>query len=77
MARRIKLAVIVARRGPVGSWRDHCDLAGSGQWLEDAFIGVECFVGDQRIGRYRGQQVIGPDQIVCLAAAQEEADRVA
>jgi hypothetical protein len=77
MARRIQLSVIVARQGPVGSRRDHCDLAGSGEWLEDPLIGVERFVGDQRIGRHHGQQVIGPDQIVCLTAGQEEADRVA
>jgi hypothetical protein len=32
---------------------------------------------DQRIGLHRRQQVVGPDQVVCLAAGQEEADRVA
>ena len=77
MARRIKLSVIVARHGPVGSWRDHCDLAGRGQWLKEPFISVERFVGDQRIGLHRGQQVVCPRQVVCLAASQEEVDRVA
>ena len=36
MARGIKLLVIVARRGPVGSRRDHRGLAGGGQWRKDA-----------------------------------------
>ena len=40
-------------------------------------IGVERLVGDQRIGLHRRQQLVGPDQVVCLAAGQEEADRVA
>jgi hypothetical protein len=35
------------------------------------------FVGDQRIGFDRGQQLVGPDQVVYLAAGQEEVDRVA
>src|SRR6476646_2199154 len=77
MARGIKLLVIVARRGPVGSRRDHRGLAGGGQWRKDASIGVERLVGDQRIGLHRGQQVVRPLQVVCLAAGQEEVDRVA
>ena len=35
------------------------------------------FVGDQRIGFDRGQQLVGPDQVVYLAAGQEEVERVA
>src|ERR1700741_3734481 len=77
MARGIKLSVVVARQGPVGSWRDHRDLASDRQRLKHARIGVERLVSDQRIGLHRGQQVVGPDQVVCLAAGQEEADRVA
>ena len=77
MARCIKLSVIVARRGPVGSWRDHGGLAGGRQWLEYARVGVERLVGDQRVGFHHGQQVVRSDQVVCLAAGQEEADRVA
>jgi hypothetical protein len=33
--------------------------------------------GDQRIGCHRRQQVVRPHQVVCLAAGQEEANRVA
>ena len=70
-------SVVVARRGPVGSWRDHRGLPSGRQRLQYASIGVERLVGDQRIGLHRGQQVVRPDQVVCLAAGQEEADRVA
>ena len=77
MARHIKLSVIVARRGPVGSRRDHRGLARLRQRLKYARIGVERLVADQCIGLHRGQQVVGPDQVVCLAAGQEEADRIA
>jgi hypothetical protein len=64
MACHIKLSVIVARRGPVGSRRDHRGLAGGRQRLKDANIGVERLVGDQRIGLDGGQQVVGPDKVV-------------
>ena len=77
MARRLKLSVIVAQQGPVVPWRDYRGLTRGRQRLEDACVGVERLVGDQRIGLHRGQQVVGPDQVVCLAAGQEEADRVA
>ena len=77
MARRIKLSVILARRGPVGSRRDHRGLARSRQRLKHARVGVERLVGDQRVGLNGGQQVISPLKVVCLAAGQEEADRVA
>ena len=68
MARAIQFSVVVARRGPVGLWRDHGGLAGSRRRLKDARVGVKRFVGDQRIGLDRGQWVVGPDQVVCLAA---------
>jgi hypothetical protein len=77
MTRRIKLSVIVAWRGAIGSRRDYSGLARGRQGFKHALVGVERLVGDQLIGLHRRQQVIGPDQVVCLAAGQEEADRVA
>ena len=76
MARRIKLSVIVARRGPVGPWRDDRGLTSGRQRLKYARVGVESLVGDQHISLHGGQQAVSPDQVVCLAAGQEEADRV-
>jgi hypothetical protein len=69
--------VIVAQRRSVGSRRDHRGLAGGRQRLTDARVGVERLVGDQRIGLHRGQQVVRPLRVVCLAAGQEEVERVA
>ena len=77
MARRIKLSVIVARRRLVGSRWNLRGLAGGRQRLKVARLGVGCLVGDERIDLDCGQQVVGPDQVVCLAAGQEEVDRVA
>jgi hypothetical protein len=77
VARTIKLSIVIARRGPVGSWRDHRGLTSGGQRLKDALIGVERLVGDQRIGRHRGQHVVSPHQVVCLAAGQKKVNRVA
>ena len=56
---------------------DHRGLASGRQRLKYACFGVERFVGDQRIGFHCGQQLVGSDQVVCLAAGQEEVDRVA
>jgi len=69
--------VVVAWRGPVGSWRDHRGFARGRQRLKDPLVGVERLVGDQRIGFHHGQQVVCADQVVCLTAGQEEADWVA
>ena len=65
----IKLSLIVARRGPMGSWRDHRSLARLRQRLKHARVGVERLVADQRIGLHPGQQVVGPDQVVRLPAS--------
>jgi hypothetical protein len=77
MACRIKLSVILARRGSVGPGRDHGGLADGRQRFKHPRIGVERLVGDQRIGLQRGQQVVRSLQVVCVSAGQEEAERVA
>ena len=41
MARAIELSVVVSRRGPVGSRRDHRGLTSGSQRLDGASIGVE------------------------------------
>ena len=76
MARCIKSSVIVARRAPVGSRRDHRGLARGRQRLKDARVGVERLVGDQRIGLHRGQEMVCPLQVVCLATGQEAPERL-
>ena len=77
MALAVKRSVIIAQRGPVGPRRDHRRLAGRNQGLKDALVGVVCLVGDQRIGRHRGQEVVCSHQVVRFAAGQEEAERIA
>ncbi len=78
MARAIERSVVVSRaRDRLAPRRDHRGLTSGGQRLKYALIGVERLVGDQRIGLHRGQQVVGAGQVVCFAAGQEEADRVA
>ena len=62
---------------PIGLRWDHHLLSGGRQRLDDAFVGVECLVGDQRIGRHVGQEFIGADEIVGLATGQTEIDGIA
>jgi hypothetical protein len=57
--------------------RDHDALVLVGEQGDDPLIGIECFVGDQQIGLHGGQKMIGTDQIVGLAAAQDERCRIA
>jgi len=56
-------------------WNDR-RLAGSSQQLKNAFIGIECLVGDQRVGLHAWQQVIGADEIVRLTSGEEEAEGI-
>ena len=69
--------VVVARQSPVCLGRDHRGFAGRSQRRDDPLVGIERFVGDQRVGLHRGQEVVGADQIMRLSAGQGEVDRVA
>jgi hypothetical protein len=73
----VEMPVVVPRRPPIGFPRDDCGLACGCQRLDDPLVGVERLIGDQRIGLHCGQEVVGADQIVGLAAGQEEAKRIA
>jgi hypothetical protein len=57
--------------------RDHRRLASGSQGLKNAFVGVECLVGDQHIGRHRGQELVCSHQVVRFTAGQEKAERIA
>ena len=75
--RLVDVLVVVARQSPVCLGRDHRRFAGRSQRRDDPLVGIERFVGDQRVGLHRGQEVVGADQIMRLSAGQEEVDRVA
>ena len=66
-----------ARRLPGFARWDDRRLAGFGQRFEHALVGIESFVGDERLGLKRGQQGIGSGQIVLLTAGEMKADRIA
>lgn len=55
---------------PIGLGWDHRLLSGGHQRLDDTFVGVVGLVGDQRIGFEFGQEFIGTDEIMGLAAGQ-------
>ena len=67
-----QVAIIVTADLAVGFGRDHHGLSGGDERIDDALLGVEGFVGDQCIGLYSRQQVIGPDEIMGFTTAQVE-----
>src|SRR4051794_10275869 len=75
--RALEVAIIGPRRAAIGLWRDDDGLAGCGQRLDDPLVGIKGLIGDQRLGLYVRQQVIGADEVMRLAAGQMKADRVA
>ena len=77
MAGLVEIPVVAAWRRPIGLGRDDGCLAGGGERVEDAFVGVVGPVGNQGLGLHVRQPVVGTDQIMSLPAAQDEADRVA
>ncbi len=77
VARLVEVSVEVARQPAVRLWWDHRCLSGSGKRGDDPRVGVEGFVGDQRLGLHRWQQVVGTHEIVRLPAGQEEACGIA
>jgi hypothetical protein len=65
-------------RGLAGfSRRDDDRLAGFGQRLQHALVGIERLVGDERLGLKLREQRIRSSQIVRLTAGQMKADRIA
>ena len=52
-------------------------LASLGQRLAHALVGIEGFVGDERLGLTRRQQGIRSGQIVLLTASEMKAERIA
>ena len=57
-------------------WDDR-RLTGLGQRLEHPLVGIEGFVGNERLGLQLRQQGIGSGQIVLLTASEMKADRIA
>jgi hypothetical protein len=57
-------------------WDDR-HLAGFSQRREHPLVGIERFIGNERLGLKRGQQGIGSGQIVLLTAGEMKADRIA
>ena len=77
VARFIEVAIVIPGPSAICPRRDHGRLAGGGQRRDDAFVGVESLVSDQRVSLHRWQEVIGPDQIMGLPAGQEKAHGIA
>lgn len=50
-------------------WNDG-GLAGGGERLENALVGIEAVVGDQQLGLHIGQEVARTNEVVRLAGGQ-------
>ena len=73
----VEFFVIVSLDLAVGfGWND-CGLAGLFQGLEDALIGIEALVGEQRIGFDEWKQHVGSVQIAGLASREMNSGRIA
>ena len=77
MARLVEVPVVVTGGFAVCLGRDDQGLGGVAQRLNDTFIGIECFVGDQRVGLHGWQQLVGTVQIMGLTAGQAKVDGIA
>ena len=77
VARFINVPIEITRRLPARFGGYDGGLTGCGQRFDHALIGIERFVGDQRVSLHVGQKPVSSDQIVRLTAGQMEADRVA
>ena len=56
---------------------DHRRLASLGQRLEHPRVGIECFVGDERLGLKLREQGIGSSQVMVLTTGEMKADWIA
>jgi hypothetical protein len=72
----VDVFVVFAGQASVCFGRDHSGFAGSGERGDDPLVGIERLVSNQHVGLHRGQEMVGADEVMCLSAGQEEADRV-
>src|SRR5215210_9215113 len=73
----VEVFVKGARRRPgLARWDDR-RLAGFSQRLQHPLVGIERFVGNERLGLKLREQRIGPSLIMLLAAGEMEAGRFA
>ena len=56
---------------------DHGCLAGLGQRFEHPLVGIEGFVGNERLGLKFREQRIGSSQVMLLTTGEMKADRIA
>lgn len=77
VARGVEMAIELPLLLSIGLRRDHRLLSRGGEWRDDTLIGVIGLVGDQRVGFEAGQEFIGADEIMDLAAGQMKAGRIA
>ena len=73
----VEVFVKGARRLAAFARWDDRRLAGLGQRLEYPLVGIEGFVGNERLGLKLREQGIGSGQIVLLTAGEMKADRIA
>ena len=73
----VEVAIVAASNPAIGFGGDHGPLSSRRQRLDNPSVGIECLVGDQRVGLHDGEQVVGSDQIMHLPARQEEAHGIA
>ena len=67
-----QIVLVIETALQVATEQDHGGLSGSGERLQDAPVGVERLVGDQRVGLHLGQQVVGADQVMRFASAGQK-----
>jgi hypothetical protein len=72
-----QVLVVVAAHFPVSLGRDHHGLARGEEWVDDTLLGIECLVGDERLGLHRRQELVGANEIMRLAAGEGEPNRIA
>ena len=68
--------VVRVWRGGITRW-DHRRLAGFSQRREHSLVGIERFVGNERLGLKLREQRIGPSQVMLLTTGEMKADRIA
>ena len=77
MALLVEFAIVGARLLAAGNGGNHRHLAGRQQGRDDARVGVEGSVRQERVGLQLGQKGVRALQVVGLAGGEQKANRVA
>ena len=77
MPRRVHVAIEFPGLLAICLRRDYRGLSRGGEWFDYPLVGIEGLIGEQHISLHVRQELVSPNQVMCLTTGQMKANRIA